>query len=167
MVRKLKELAGEQVETGLAKTVRESAQQIWLAGLGAFSKAQEEGGKVFEALVREGQAIESRTRDLAQAKISEVTQQFGKAGAQAGARATQTWDKLETVFEDRVSRALGRIGVPTNKDIEALAARVEELTTSVQALAAASGKVAKTTRPTRAPRAAAKAPRRRTGQKAA
>ena len=56
MVTKLKKASEEGAATGdnpdLAGTVKESAQQIWLAGLGAFSKAQSEGGKVFQALVK-------------------------------------------------------------------------------------------------------------------
>src|SRR3546814_9728797 len=38
----------------LSKTLSESAQQIWLAGVGAFGRAQAEGTKLFEGLVKEG-----------------------------------------------------------------------------------------------------------------
>lgn len=135
MVKKLKELAGEAQEKNLSKTIRDSAQQIWLAGLGAFGKAQEEGGKVFEALVKEGRSIESQTRKLAEAKLAQFTQQVGKSAGEASGKATQTWDKLEQVFEDRVARALGKLGVPTNRDIQALTKRIEELNASVRKLA--------------------------------
>lgn len=123
MVKKLKSLAGGAGENQLAQTVRESAQQIWLAGLGAFAKAQEGGTKVFEALVKEGETIQSRTRQAAEEKVTEFT-----------TKATGTWDRLEQVFEDRVARALNRLGVPTKKDIDALTQRVEELTEVVQKL---------------------------------
>jgi poly(hydroxyalkanoate) granule-associated protein len=130
MAKKLKALAESSAENDLAKTVRESAQSIWLAGLGAFSKAQAGGNKVFDTLVKQGRTLESRTRKLATSKVTEVTSNVGKAAS----RATQTWDKLEQVFEDRVARALQRLGVPTNKDIQALSKRVEQLTESVQKL---------------------------------
>jgi poly(hydroxyalkanoate) granule-associated protein len=135
MVRKLKALAGHTGDRQLAKTVRDSAQQIWLAGLGAFAKAQAEGSKVFDALVKEGQSIHSRTRKVAGSKVSEMTTTLGKMATKATNQATGSWDKLEQVFEDRVARALNRIGVPTNKDINNLSKRVEELTASVQKLA--------------------------------
>ncbi len=151
MAKKLKALADRAGERHLAATVRDSAQQIWLAGLGAFGKAQEEGAKVFEALVKEGRQLESRTRKLAGAKVNEVTNQWGKTASHATARATATWDKLEQVFEDRVERALNRLGVPTNREIQALAKRVEALTASVQKLTGA-----------RKPRAAA---RKRAGKR--
>jgi poly(hydroxyalkanoate) granule-associated protein len=134
MVKKLKTLAAAGMkDSELAQTVRESAHQIWLAGLGAFAKTQEEGVKVFDALVKEGRAVETRTRKLAQSKVEEMTATVGKATK----TATATWDKLEQVFEDRVARALQRLGVPTNKDIQSLAKRVEELTQSVHALTGA------------------------------
>src|SRR5262245_52477621 len=137
MAKKLKALADRAGERDLAGTIRDSAQQIWLAGLGAFGKTQEEGAKVFEALVKEGRNLEARTRKLAETKISTMTSQWSKKSGQATARATATWDKLEQVFEDRVQRALNRLGVPTNRDINALAKRVETLTASVQKLTGA------------------------------
>ncbi len=128
MGKKLKELAGGLSESQLATTVKESAQQIWLAGLGAFAKAQEEGGKVFEALVKEGENIQSKTREMTGEKIAQV------AGKAAG-----TWDRLEQVFEDRVARALGSLGVPSKQDIESLSKRVVELSKAVQELTEGKG----------------------------
>ena len=123
MGKKLKELAGSMTDNQLASTVKESAQQIWLAGLGAFAKAQEEGGKVFEALVREGESIQFKTRKMTDERIAQV------AGKAAG-----TWDRLEQVFEDRVARALGSLGVPSKQDIDRLSKRVVDLSAAVQAL---------------------------------
>ena len=123
MVRKLKELAGGVTENQLAATVKDSAQQIWLAGLGAFAKAQQEGSKVFEALVKEGEALQAKTRKVAEDKVVEIS---GKASG--------TWDKLEQVFEDRVARALHSLGVPTRQDVQTLTKRVAELTEAVQKL---------------------------------
>jgi len=134
MVKKLKKLSKRSSDSHLAATVRESAQQIWLAGLGAWGKTREEGVKVFDALVKEGRGIESRTRKLAGARVGLVTGQVEKAASGAQAKATATWDKLEHVFEQRVARALHQLGVPTKKEIEKLTARVEELTASVQKL---------------------------------
>jgi poly(hydroxyalkanoate) granule-associated protein len=117
MPKKLKELAGEATENQLAVKVRESANQIWLAGLGAFSKAQQEGVKMFEALVAEGEKVQERTRVAADERLAEVR-----------AKASGTWDKLEQVFEDRVARALNSLSVPSRKDIDVLSQRVAELT---------------------------------------
>ena len=142
MVKKLKALADNAGDNQLAQTVRDSAQQIWLAGLGAFSKAQAEGGKVFEALVKEGQTIQTRTRKIAESKMEDMSSTLGKMAAKASNQATGSWDKLEQVFDDRVARALKRIGVPTNKDVHALTQRVEELTARVQTVSCAPAKKA-------------------------
>ena len=117
MPKRLKELAGESGETPLAGKVRESATQIWLAGLGAFAKAQQEGVKMFEALVAEGEKVQERTKAEADERLGE-----------AKTKATGAWDKLEQVFEDRVARALHTLNVPSRKDIDVLSKRVAELT---------------------------------------
>ncbi len=123
MVKKLKALAGGAADNQFSQTVKDSAQQIWLAGLGAFAKAQAEGMKAFSSLVKEGESIQSRTTKVAGEKVAE-----------AAAKASGTWDKLEQVFEDRVARSLSSLGVPTKKDIETLSKRVAELTEVVQNL---------------------------------
>ena len=119
------------LDSHLAQSVKESAQQIWLAGMGAFSKAQEEGGKVFDALVKEGASLQKKTQGAAEDKISEVT---GKMSAMAGtvtAKAGQNWDKLESIFEARTAKAMNKLGVPTAKDVDALVQRVNELSAAV------------------------------------
>jgi poly(hydroxyalkanoate) granule-associated protein len=119
--------------------VKDSAQQIWLAGMGAFGKAQGEGGKFFETLVKEGLNLQRRTQGLAEDKLSEVT---GRMSAMAGtvtAKAGQNWDKLESIFEQRTAKALGKLGVPSAKDVEVLTQRVEELAAAVARLAKAGG----------------------------
>ena len=116
MAKKLKALANRAGERQLASTVRDSAQQIWLAGLGAFSKTQEEGAKVFEALVKEGAAIESATQKGANATLRE-----------AAAKAAGTRDMLEQCLEDSVARSLKRFGVPTRKDVRTLSTRMVAL----------------------------------------
>jgi poly(hydroxyalkanoate) granule-associated protein len=147
MVKKTKSATQATTDNGqLAAAVKDSAQQIWLAGLGAFAKAQEEGNKVFEALVKEGKGIQKRTRAIAEEKLGVVTGRVGRVAGDVSKQATQSWDRLEQVFEDRVARALNRLGVPTNADVQELIARVEKLNASVQALGG---------KPARAPRAAA------------
>lgn len=121
----------------LSGTVKESAQQIWLAGLGAFAKAQEEGGKVFEALVKEGMSLQRKTQVAAEEKISEATSRMASMASDIGSRAAGRWDKLENIFEDRVSKALGKLGVPSAKDLQALQARIDKLEKAAAAKPAA------------------------------
>lgn len=134
MAKKLKDLIKDE-DIELAKAVRTSAQQIWQAGLGAFAKAQEKGGRVFNKLVEEGTELQKRSRSMAEDRLADVTDTVGKVAEGVGKQASGSWDRLEQVFEDRVSRALGSIGVPTRKDMEALARQVAQLTEMVAQLA--------------------------------
>lgn len=171
MVKKLQKLSAEKKTSAqLAGTVKDSAQQIWLAGLGAFAKAQEEGGKVFDALVKEGLSLHRRTQAVAEEKISEATNRVANVANGIGNRATGKWDKLENVFEDRVAKALNKLGVPSARDVDALVARIDELNKSVQKLSAkpaATTTVAKAPASKAAAKAAPAAPRKRVARKTA
>jgi len=141
MVKKLKQMADKKaaspaglLDSALAGTVKESAQQIWLAGLGAFSKAQEEGGKVFEALVKEGAALQRKTQAVAEEKIGEVTSRMTNMAGDVTSKAGQQWDRLEAIFEERTSKALNKLGVPSSKDVEALIKRIDDLAAEVAKL---------------------------------
>jgi poly(hydroxyalkanoate) granule-associated protein len=114
--------------------VKESAQQIWLAGMGAFSQAQARGGQAFEALVKEGMSWQQQAQATAQEKLGEVRDTVaGLAQQGAGAKAG-----LEGIFEERVARALSRLGIPSVAALQALQAQVDALTAEVGRLKAAS-----------------------------
>ena len=141
MVKKLKQMAnkkaastGSMLDSALAGSVKDSAQQIWLAGMGAFSKAQEEGGKVFEALVKEGRSLQRKTQAVAEEKIGAVTSKMSNMAGDVQTKAGQHWDKLETIFEERTAKALNKLGVPSAKDVEALIKRIDTLSAQVAKL---------------------------------
>ena len=141
MVKKLKAMAEKQAASptgmfdgALAGTVKDSAQQIWLAGLGAFSKAQAEGGKVFDALVKEGTSLQRKTQSVAEEKLGEVNSRMTGMASEVQAKAGQHWDKLESIFEERTAKALGKLGVPAAKDVDALVARIDALAAQVAKL---------------------------------
>lgn len=104
--------------------LRESANQIWLAGLGALSLAEDEGGKFFKALVKRGKALETDMKD----RVDEVR---GKLDAR---KATgETLVRIETGFENGVAGVMHRLGLPTKKEIDGLAKRVDRLTKAIEA----------------------------------
>jgi poly(hydroxyalkanoate) granule-associated protein len=102
--------------------------------LGAFAKAQEEGGRVFSKLVKEGTDLQKRTQKLAENKASGVTETVTKMVDDVSKQASGSWDKLEQIFEDRVVRALSSIGVPTRSDVDILTRRIEQLSNAVAQL---------------------------------
>jgi len=127
-----KQAAGKARTTPSAKSITESAQQIWLAGMGAFNRAQAEGSKLFETLVRDGLSLEQTARKIAGHRATVVRDVVEGHVGQARERAADTWDKLEKVFEERVQRALVKLGVPGRDDLNALTERVERLTDAVR-----------------------------------
>jgi poly(hydroxyalkanoate) granule-associated protein len=116
----------------LSKTLSESAQQVWLAGVGAFSRAQTEGTKLFEALIKEGLKLENNALKFAGGQADAVRGAVESKVGQARERATDTWDRLEKVFEDRVQRALTKLGVPGRDDLAELTRKVDTLTAELR-----------------------------------
>lgn len=139
MVKKLQKMADKKkaaaatgfpaglLDSAMAQNIKDSAQQIWAAGLASFSKAQGEGGKVFEALVAEGVKLQKKTQSAAEEKLSAVASKVSDVAGDVGAKAGQQWDKLESIFEARVAKALQGLGVPTKGDIDALIQRIDAL----------------------------------------
>jgi poly(hydroxyalkanoate) granule-associated protein len=164
MVKKLQKMAQKKAATPnglldnqIAAAVKDSAQQIWLAGMGAFSKAQAEGGKVFEALMKEGLALQKKTQGLAEERISAVTSKMTAVAGGVSDKAGAKWDKLESIFETRVAKALNKMGVPSRKDVDALIKRIDELSAKVGGAAPAARRAT----------AAKKAPAKRAARKTA
>jgi len=126
----------------LTDQVVDSARDIWLAGLGAFSVAQtesgkivEQGNKLFDKLVAEGSKIEKTTRKDVEGKVVSLRDDVEHRVDSVRKQATNNIDKLENLFEERVARVLGRLGVPTADDVNKLSARVQKLSDQVALLA--------------------------------
>jgi len=120
-------------ETPSAQAQPDSAQlhNIWLAGLGAMARAQAEGSKAFDALVKQGMQWQSQARE----QIAEAAQRAGALAAGAHRAGSERWNALEGIFEQRVARALTSLGLPSAQDMAELRARVEALEKNMPAAA--------------------------------
>lgn len=110
--------------------LRESANRIWLAGLGALSMAEEEGGKLFKNLVERGESLESRGKK----KVKKVQAKIGDRVDEARDKAGSTWGRFEELVDEKVAATLQKVGVPARDEIQRLTQRVEELTRKVDQL---------------------------------
>lgn len=125
-------------ENQVAERVKESANQIWLAGLGAYAKAEKEGTKLFEVLVRDGEKLETKTRDFVERQLTTARDQVTAAKDKVDevkARATGSWGKVERAFDERVSNALHRLDIPTKADFDEVSSRIEALADRIRVLA--------------------------------
>lgn len=107
-----------------SRDLRKYTHQIWLAGLGAFARAEEEGSRFFDNLVDTGKEVESRTRDKSESRVEEIKERVRS-------RTGETMDKMEKAFDERLNKALSRLGIPNKREVEALQQRVQELTAAL------------------------------------
>ena len=130
MATKKSRYAGFTPDNETAKAVTDSAQKIWLAGLGAFERAKAEGPRMFDTLVEQGRSLGGKAREAADQALKNVRE--GASGASG------RFDKLEQVFEERVAKSLGRLGVLTRGEVSDLSRQVRDLTDDVRSLMAKS-----------------------------
>ncbi|MDF1629412.1 MAG: phasin family protein [Alcanivoracaceae bacterium] len=107
-----------------ALDLRKYTHQIWLAGLGAFARAEEEGSKLFDTLVDVGKDLESKTRDISETRVEEIKERVRS-------RTGETMGKMEKAFDERLNKALSKLGIPNKREVEALQKRVQELTAAL------------------------------------
>ncbi|HEX7368708.1 MAG TPA: phasin family protein [Rhodanobacteraceae bacterium] len=115
-----------------SRGVMDSAQQIWLAGLGALSRTQQEGGKFFDALVEEGVRIQEKTHAYTEEQVKQARDQAGPWMDAARKRTSAAMGKLEQVFDERISRAMKRMQMPSRDDVQELSARIDALAREVR-----------------------------------
>ncbi|MCJ0927645.1 MULTISPECIES: phasin family protein [Acinetobacter] len=108
---------------------RKYTKQIWLAGLGAFSRAEEEGNKLFDSLVKVGEELESKTADIADQTVEKVSEKAKES-------VTDTKDKVEKLIDNSVHHSLNRIGLVTLKDVQYLERLILQLHAKVDQLTA-------------------------------
>jgi len=111
----------------LSDKMKESAQQIWLAGLGAFAKNQEEGKKVFEKLVDDGLSLQKKTQEALHEKVNMASEKITEMASNLKPDPTVHWAPLEDLFHNRVAKANEKLGVPDAAAFEALSLRVQAL----------------------------------------
>lgn len=115
-----------------SEDIEKYSRQIWLAGLGAYAKIGEDGSKLFDALVKDGEHAEHQVR-------SEIeTLKSGARGRVADVRdkALGKWNALEEAFDKRLGGAIARLGVPSRQELKALNGKVEALSRQLERLSA-------------------------------
>lgn len=106
--------------SGASRDLRKYTHQIWLAGLGAYARAEEEGSGFFDALVEAGREVERRAKDKTP-RVEDIKERVRH-------HTGETMDRMEKAFDDRLNKALSRLGIPNKREVDALRQRVQELT---------------------------------------
>lgn len=105
----------------------ESAQQVWLASLGAIGRAQQGGSRLFDSLVKEGEAYRTEGRRQAEAGAEAVRESVESRFEQARERANESWQRFGRGFDERVRTVLRSLQLPDRQEVEALRAEVDAL----------------------------------------
>ncbi len=147
----------------LARLVRDSAHQVWLAGIGAYARAEAEGSRLFDGLVSVGERIEQGARSQVVRRVEAAEDRV------TGARQTAllTWDRLERMVENQIGATLNRLQIPTSRDIRELARRVEALQATVERLESERGARPRQTAGRKAAAASQRGARKKTAAKPA
>ena len=126
----------------LARSLGESAQHVWLAGIGALGRAQTEGSRLFASLVEEGEELERGARTAASDRADDVMEAVGSGVDDVRGRAEDTWERWEKALDERMQRALSRMGVPSRDDVSELERKVGALEAELRRERAASARKA-------------------------
>lgn len=121
--------------------VEKYSRQIWLAGLGAYSKISNDGSKLFETLVKDGEKAEKQTKAEVDAQVDAAKGTAKKAKSRVGDvkdLALGKWSELEGAFDKRLNSAISRLGVPSRNEVKALHSKVDLLTKQIEKLTGAS-----------------------------
>ncbi|GLH22207.1 phasin family protein [Pseudomonas glycinis] len=124
--------------TSTLSDVKSYARKIWLAGLGAYTKVGQEGSEYFQELVAAGQTVEKKGKKAVSEKLLAANAEIDDAATQVSSfkgRVEVQLDKVEKAFDNRVASALNRIGIPSKHDVEALSAKLDELTALLERVA--------------------------------
>ncbi len=127
--------SGRNPASGAEARLLGTLHQVYLAGLGALSKARSGAPGLFEELVAEGARAHAETRGAAEKALlgmmADVQQTVGTQLGKVRGQATDALDGLEKVFQTRVHRALTQLGVPSAEEVNALSKRVDSLNANI------------------------------------
>ena len=149
--------------------VEKYSRQIWLAGLGAYSKISNDGSKLFETLVKDGEKAEKQAKTRVDEQVDAAKSSAKSAKSRVGdvkERALGKWSELEEAFDKRLNSAISRLGVPSRNEVKALHQQVDTLTKQIEKLTGASVKSV-SAKPAAAKPAAAAKPLAKAAPKAA
>ena len=129
-VRSDKKALSDKESKKSALDFRKYTKQIWLAGLGAFSRAEDEGNRLFDSLVKVGEELESKTTDIADNTVGVV----GEVRGRVTERVTDTKERVERALDERVNSTVSRIGFASHREVAQLIELIERLENKVDVL---------------------------------
>lgn len=98
-------------------------KKIWLAGLGAISRAEQEDDTWLEQLMLDGERYELAQQEELDRLLLAMSGSLQKHQH----RARHRFEDIESAFEDKVTQALNRLGLVSKSQLQTLETRLAEL----------------------------------------
>lgn len=115
----------EKQTTSWIGEVEKYSRQIWLAGLGAYSKVSKDGNKLFDTLVKDGEKAEKQAKTEVDKQVGAVKSTVGSKVDTAKSKVDEVkdkaigkWGELEEAFDKRLNNAISRLGVPSRNEVK-------------------------------------------------
>lgn len=150
-------------KNSLPKDMQEATQNVFLAGIGALSVAEEEGSKLFKKLVKKGKKYDGEARKEVEQMRKQVEGQVGQVKKDVDQQADKvkktidtqvdrvrkaadtqvdkvrkvaddTFSTLEQRVQEALTVALQTLGIPTKEEIAGLRKSVQQLSKNLDAL---------------------------------
>lgn len=122
----------KETTQGVLTDVKQYTRKVWLAGLGAYVKAGQEGYDYFKDLVKAGEGVEKQGKQAVHEKVDAVNERIDEVKHDAVEAVEGRLEQIEHAFDKRVARALNRVGMPSRKDLNDLSERLEQLSALVE-----------------------------------
>ncbi len=122
----------KETTKGVLAEVKQYTRKAWLAGLGAYARAGQEGYDYFKELVKTGETVEKDGKKLVNKKMNAVNERVDDLKSDAVQAVEGRLEQIENAFDQRVARALNRLGMPSRHDLDALSVRLEQLSALVE-----------------------------------
>ena len=122
----------KETTKGVLAEVKQYTRKAWLAGLGAYARAGQEGYDYFKELVKTGETVEKDGKKLVNKKMNAVNERVDDLKSDAVQAVEGRLEQIENAFDQRVARALNRVGMPSRHDLDALSVRLEQLSALVE-----------------------------------
>lgn len=122
----------KETTKGVLAEVKQYTRKAWLAGLGAYARAGQEGYDYFKGLFKAGETVEKDGKKLVNKKMNAVNERVDDLKSDAVQAVEGRLEQIENAFDQRVARALNRLGMPSRHDLDALSVRLEQLSALVE-----------------------------------
>lgn len=124
--------SGVQLFNEVTETMKTQTRQFWLAGLGVYAKAGKDSMDYFKTLVAEGEVLEKQGKELFSEQAENANEKLAELKSRFEDLTGGRFQQVSNTLEERRADFLSRFGIPKGNEIEALNAKLDEVSKSLK-----------------------------------